>query len=149
MAPSSVRSPVATTTPRPRPVVTTVPVKAMPTRSASQVRLPGGVGAPLVTGTDSPVRSDSSTCRPLTATRRRSAGTAARLEQHDVAGHELPAVDLPLLPSRTTRARGTTSCMRARTAPSALRSWTKPMTGVEDEHGGDDRGVEVLLEQRP
>jgi hypothetical protein len=104
IAPSSVASAVATTTPRPRPLVTTDPVKAMHTRSASDT--PSSTGpVRFVTGSDSPVSSDSSTCSSLVSTSRRSAGT--RLP--DSSRTTSPGTNSRLSisdsrPSRTTRA---------------------------------------------
>ncbi len=74
MAPSSVRVPIATTTPVARPPVTKVPLKAMQRRSPIGASAGTGAGS-LATAIDSPVSIDSSTCRPLTVSRRRSAGT--------------------------------------------------------------------------
>jgi hypothetical protein len=52
----------------------------------------------------------------------------ARLEQHDVTGHQLVAVDLAVTAVTDHAGMGTTSCISARTAPSALRSWVNPIT---------------------
>ena len=74
--PNSVRAPVDTTTPRPLPACTTVPISAHPDSSASAV--PAGVGSLyLSTGSDSPVSTDSSHSRPLTSSSRTSAGTTS------------------------------------------------------------------------
>lgn len=82
-APMAVRPPVATTTARPRPEVTTVPEKSVLALScATRAGAPGAHGnASTVLGTesDSPVSTDWSTRTPppSTATRRTSAGTRA------------------------------------------------------------------------
>jgi hypothetical protein len=130
MRPSSVAGPVVVTTPRPRPLATMVPLKAMSVRSAS-----GASGATdavdLSTGTDSPVSSDSSTRNELVATRRRSAGTRTPDSRSTTSPgtSSLEAISV-VCPSRTTVAVGLISCIRARTDSSARRSWTKPMLAL-------------------
>jgi hypothetical protein len=128
MFPSSVSAPIATTAPRPRPVVTTAPVNAIERRSASGASsLTGSLR--LLTGRDSPVSSDSSICNPLVWRRRRSAGTLLPGSSRTMSPGTSSRLSISRSwPSRITRARGTTSCIRARTAPSACRSWVTPMS---------------------
>ena len=94
MRPKAVPLPVCTTTPRPAPVRTTVPMNAHDGRSRGDSD--GGAGATFFSaGVASPVSTASSHVRSLASRRRRSAGTTsptARL--HDVAGHQLRDADL-------------------------------------------------------
>ena len=74
--PNSVADPDDTTTPRPPPACTTVPISAHPASSARGV--PSGTAAVVLsTGNDSPVRTDSSHSRPVTRSNRMSAGTTS------------------------------------------------------------------------
>lgn len=80
---------------------------------------------------DSPVSNDSSTCRAVVLISRRSAG----IRTPDSSSTTSPGTRSRLSisrsrPSRMTRAWGTTSCISARTAPSAFRSWVKPITAL-------------------
>ena len=71
--PNAVRVPVPTTTPRPEPWWTTVPMNAQPGCPSGS---PSSTGAgDLATGSDSPVSTPSSHSSSSTATRRTSAGT--------------------------------------------------------------------------
>ena len=73
--PSSVCMPVATTSPRARPCVAVVPLKAMLVRSPSAPTSSAArASVCLATVTDSPVRADSSTCNCAISMSRRSAG---------------------------------------------------------------------------
>ncbi len=106
--PSSVRMPVATTSPRARPCVAVVPLKAMfgAVAQCAYGHRPPGLPVCLVTVTDSPVRPDSSTCSCAISIRRRSAGyLVARLQQRDVAGHQLLAGAAWASPARAARWR--------------------------------------------
>ena len=68
--------PVATTSPRARPWVAVVPLKAMLSRSPSALAPPAANAAVcLAVVTDSPVSADSSTCNCAISINRRSAGT--------------------------------------------------------------------------
>ncbi len=74
MRPTSVSSPMPTTTPAPVPNVTSDEAYAMLRRSARTVSR-ASASVPFPTGSDSPVRADSSICRSRLRKRRRSAGT--------------------------------------------------------------------------
>ena len=86
--PISVLSPVATTTPLPRPEATSVPVYIMQFRSPRAAD--GSTGAVFFsTATDSPVSAASCTRRLLTSIRRTSAGTLSpELHPDDIARHQ-------------------------------------------------------------
>lgn len=74
--PNSVWAPVVTTIPRALPAFTTVPISAHPDSSASGVAA-STASVDLSTGSDSPVRTDSSQPRPVTSSSRMSAGTTS------------------------------------------------------------------------
>ena len=94
MRPSSVRSPVRTTTAVPVPDVTIVPPWAIDTRSATTASAATGAGC-LAAGTDSPVSGASSTSSPREPSSRASAGDAlAGAQLDDVAGHDALGVEL-------------------------------------------------------
>jgi hypothetical protein len=74
--PNWVSPAVATTTPTPAPLCTTVPINAQAVSSARAV--PAATGAvALSTGRDSPVNTASSQASPFASSRRTSAGTTA------------------------------------------------------------------------
>ena len=76
MRPNSLCGPVETTIPVPVPLAMTVPISAQLLNSPRAV--PGGTGStPFATGSDSPVRTDSSQVRATTDSRRMSAGTTS------------------------------------------------------------------------
>lgn len=128
--PSSVSLPVPTTTPRPRPEVTRVPLKVMLVRSVIAV-CTGRRCTCLVTGSTSPVSIDSSTCRALTASRRRSAGTRSPESRTTTSPGTSSAAGISWSsPSRITRHRGTVRLCNARTADSARRSCQNPMPAL-------------------
>ena len=109
ISPSCVRGPVSQTSARARPRVTPVPAKIIDARSASGVSASTGSTC-LATGSDSPVRADSSTSRELASTSRASAATRS--------------------PSPTSRTSpGTTSC--------AGSSRARPV--ADDERGLGER----------
>ena len=123
MRPISVLSPVAQTTPSARPYVTSVPAKARLRRSARMVS--SATTSPCFsTGTDSPVRADSSTCKLRTWKSRRSAGTLSP----DSSSTRSPGTRSSdgtrcLDPPRRTVAAVTTICASALIAFSARDSW--------------------------
>jgi hypothetical protein len=83
----------------------------------------------FTTGTDSPVKRDSSTSSALAATRRRSAGTRPPDSSRTRSPGTRSRLSTPhSRPSRITRAWGETRCIRARTERSARRSCVKPIT---------------------
>jgi len=75
MRPITVRLPVRQTTPVPRPLVIVLPACSSVLRSPSGVCGSISTSARFVTGTDSPVSSDSSARRSCARSRRMSAGT--------------------------------------------------------------------------
>jgi hypothetical protein len=122
--------PVATTTPRARPLATVEPVNAMPVRSPSPASA-STRSVPLTAGTDSPVSRDSSISSAVVDTSRRSAGT----RMPDSSTTRSPGTTSALSishswPSRTTRAVGLTSSISASTERSALRSWYSPIDAL-------------------
>ena len=133
--------------PRPARRWTTVPISAQLVRSASAVpgRRPASVS--LSTGSDSPVRTDSSHARPVVARSRRSAGhDLAQPQLDDVAGHEVDHVDRrrPAVPDDDRRWR-TCSC-RAAAARSARYSLTKPRPTRREQDDADDDRVGAVAE---
>ena len=127
-APNSVCAPVATTTPRARPACTTVPINAQPDSSASVV--PVGTGpASLSTGSDSPVRTDSSHSRPVASSSRMSAGTTSPSRRSTTSpGTSSVTSTVTGGPARTTSVRWWIWECRASAAFSARNSLTKPST---------------------
>ena len=126
--PNSVRGPVATTTPRPLPACTTVPISAQPVSSASARagRRPGRVS--LSTGSDSPVSTDSSHSRPV-AVEQPEVGRddVAEPQLDEVAGHQVGHVDRGgARPSRMTTVSWWIWSCSASAAFSARYSLTKP-----------------------
>jgi hypothetical protein len=128
MRPISVPSPVAVTTPVTRPEARRVPEKRRDVRSPSSAFASTG-SAPLVTGSDSPVRTASS-ARAFRADRiRRSAGTRSPLSRRTRSpGTSSSAGTVLRFPSRTTTASRERSFRIPSMAASAFPSWTKPMT---------------------
>jgi hypothetical protein len=118
MRPSSVESPVATTSPRARPVRTSVPANAI-------------AAVCLCTGRDSPVSRDSSSVKLVAATRRRSAGTLLPDSSSTTSpGTMSPASISRAAPSRSTSARGLTRLRSASAVRSAECSWWVPMSAL-------------------
>ena len=96
--PNSVRGPVATTTPTPLPALTTVPISAQPASSASGVPA-GTASTDLSTGSDSPVRTDSSHSSPVTFEQPQiGRDDVAQAELHDIARDEVGDVHCRRLP---------------------------------------------------
>ncbi len=126
MRPSSVPPAVATTMPRPTPLVTTVPAWSNDDRSESGVSASTGAG-PLSTATDSPVSTASSAITAIPVTIRMSAGTRipARISTMS-PGTRVVASISPVRPSRSTRQCGLSIARRASIAFSARHSWTNP-----------------------
>ena len=145
--PTSVASPVATTTPEAVPFVARDDANARLTRSASgQSRATGP--ASLSTGTDSPVRADSSTRSSRSCSRRTSAGTLS------------PAWIRTMSPG-TSSSAGSTSCSPARTTVAwaghraaqrldgghRLGLLEVADEGVEQDDADDDAGVDPVPEE--
>ena len=130
MRPISVSAPVAVTIPVAVPSATIVPLKAIDRRSPSAAS--GAAGAvSLRTGNDSPVSMASSTVRPATSIRRRSAGTRSPASITTMSPGTSAAASSPCrTPSRRTEARGASMSRRASSACSARPSCTKPMTAL-------------------
>jgi hypothetical protein len=117
--PNSVRGPVAETIARACPFTTSVPEYARPLRSASSA--PGHFS----TGSDSPVSSDSSTMKSLTATSWASAGTRSPSASSSRSPRTTAAPAMRCAtPSRTTVARGLDKSRSASSARSVLRCCT-------------------------
>ncbi|MNS31023.1 hypothetical protein D3C72_630670 [compost metagenome] len=126
--PTSVRGPVATTIMVPVPPVTMAPAKTSLRRSprASPAES-GSASATLPTGTDSPVKSDSSACKGP-ATSRPSAGTRSPGSSSTTSpGTSWSALRSSTRPSRRTRARVAASSAKAAISRSARSSIASPM----------------------
>ena len=125
--PSSVRIPVATTTPTADPRVTAVPLNAMPVRSDRAAAAATGA-VDLATGTDSPVRVDSSHCSALASTSRTSAVTTSPpLISTTSPGTSASAATDRTVPPRRTRVVIEPSRRSASIERTARRSAPNPM----------------------
>ena len=105
--PISVCIPVATTTARPRPYVTVVPLNTMLARSP--IPASSGIGsASFATGRLSPVSAASAVCRDADVDEARIGGDrVAFLEEDDVAGDDLDGRNVPpLAVAHDARVRG-------------------------------------------
>ena len=133
MRPISLRTPVALTRARPCPCTTSVPEythgRSAPPGACGRSP-PCGAGS-LPTGTDSPVSSDSSTCRPAAASSRPSAGTRSPSPSSTRSpSTSSPAGSCRALPSRHTRAVGAPSSRSACRARSVRPSWYSVMHSI-------------------
>ena len=128
--PSSVSMPVATTTPRPRPDVAAVPLKAMLCRSATMgASSPSSTSLVFTAGSDSPVSAASLTRSAWTSTRRTSAETTSPAPSMTRSPGTMSGVGTSRTsPPRTTLVDPVVSCLSAAIACSARYSWTKPTT---------------------
>lgn len=146
-SPTAVAEPVATTSPCPRPRDTIEPAYAMFRRSASVSTAPPVQPGSLVTGIDSPERSDSSISSPCAVRRRRSAGTRFPDSRSTRSPGTRPSAAISWTsPSRRTVARISRSCWSARVRAPLLPG---PDRGVEDQDQGDECGVcELANEDR-
>ncbi len=125
--PTTVRAPVATTRPRARPRTTVDPACARSARSSSGGSGPGRDATPFATGTDSPVRSASSTSSPCASMSCRSAGTRWPLSSATTSpGTSCSASISTVMPSRSTVARTRSSRCRLRLCCSARHSCQAP-----------------------
>ena len=125
--PISVRAPVAVTSNRPRPSVTTVPRNDMLRRSPRAASLSGIGSGFLKTAWDSPVKTASSTCKRALSTTRPSAGTRdPALRTTRSPGTSSAAGISRSFFSRRTWAVGTVCRCRAVSACSAFHSVRKP-----------------------
>ena len=130
MRPISVLEPVAATSPRAVPCVTSVPDHSIDLRSPSGAAAATGSGV-FSTATDSPVSIASCAASPRASISRRSAGTLSPASSSTMSpGTRLaPSTDWRC-PSRRTAARGASMPRIAAMAVSALPSWTKPIPAV-------------------
>ena len=129
--PSSVRMPVATTSPRARPWVAVVPLNAMFRRSPSAWAAPLSTEACFSTVTDSPVSADSSTLNWAMSIRRRSAGIWLPASSSTMSPGTSSRVAMRCTsPPRSTLAWAAASCCRAAMARSARHAWMKPITAL-------------------
>ncbi len=126
MRPNSVAMPVATATPRARPLRTDVPIQAIDVRSLSDA-VAATPSVPFRTALDSPVSADSSTRSSRTPSRRRSAGTRSPASSNTRSPATTPGVSIVCSrPSRSTRQRGVSSRRSASIARSARHSCANP-----------------------
>ena len=124
--PNCVEAAVAVTTPRPRPLVTAVPIQLMHDCIASSASACTAV-VRLLTEPDSPVNGDSSTRKFVDSSRRRSAGTRLPVSSWTISpGTSNSALTMTMLPFRSTRHVGLSICRSACRARSAFHSWTNP-----------------------
>ena len=128
VSPSSVAMPVATTTPSPVPRVMAVPLCSIEVRSATMAS--SGTAATLFsTGTDSPVRVNSSQDRFLASTRRISAVTTSPLSSRAMSpGTTSSAGTVFSFPSRRTREERVPSLRSASIERTARSSVKKPIS---------------------
>ena len=130
--PIAVRPPVAITSKLPWPPTTSVPEKtagrSSPPGCTSTLGAAPASRARLRTGTDSPVRSDSSIWRFIASARTPSAGTRSpsATATRSPRTTSRPAIRLRTPPRRTS-ARGLDRSRSASTACSVRRSWTSVM----------------------
>ena len=130
MRPTSVCTPVATTTARARPAVTWVPEYTMSWRSARPVDC-CSAATDLATGTDSPVSAASASCNCAASTRRASAATASPAANSTMSpGTSALASISCSLPSRSTRTRSAASRRSAAIERSARPSWNVPINAL-------------------
>ncbi len=123
--------PVATTSPRPRPRVANVPLKARLVRSPRASSGWSRASACLVTGWASPVSVDSSHSSSAHSSRRRSAGTRSPACSNTKSpGTSSAAGRLSTWPPRRTRAWGAARRLSAATARSARSSCSVPIAAL-------------------
>ena len=129
--PMAVSIPMAATTPAPAPVVMPVPANTMFFRSPRGASSLHRAAASFSTGTDSPVRADSSARSSTAFTSRMSAGTRSPARRMTTSpGTSWLLSTVCLRPSRTTVAWGEDSFFRAAMAWSAFHSCTVPITAL-------------------
>ena len=115
--------PVAVTIARPRPWVTTVPLKTLFTRSARAACRPTAAGS-FSTGSLSPVNDASDTLSAAAVSSRPSAPTASPSARTMTSPTTISLLGIRLCsPSRTTAAVAAVIRARASTALSALACW--------------------------
>ena len=130
MRPISARAPVATTTARARPRVTSVPAYAIDVRSASGAAASTAASS-LPTGIDSPVSAASSVLKSCASMSRTSAGTRSPDSRCTTSpGTMSSASSVRRMPSRTTAAVGVSMLRIAASACSARPSCTTPMIAL-------------------
>lgn len=124
--PISVAPPVPTTTTVPLPLATWVPKNTMLVRAFSSVSVALVPGF-FSTGKVSPVRLDSSSCRPFDASTMASPGTRSPAESWATSPGTIDVIGTCCtVPSRVTLTRTSTTESRAAIARPAPRSWKKP-----------------------
>ncbi len=132
ISPSSVRAPLAVTTPMPRPLVTNVPLNPMLARSAAVASAATG-SLVFSVATDSPVSIDSSTLRLFVSISRISAGRRSPLSMRTMSpGTTSGAGMTRSRPSRRTRQSSIDIDCSACTSASALRSCQNPRAALSD-----------------
>ena len=130
MRPTSVCTPVATTTARPRPAATWVPEYTMLRRSARPVAS-CSVATVLFTGTDSPVSAASAHCSRAASIRRASAPMASPAASRTMSpGTSSRASTSASAPSRSTRACKAARRRSAVMERSARPSWKVPIAAL-------------------
>ncbi len=101
---------------------------------------------PFSTGTDSPVRADSSTWKFFVSNSRRSAGTRSPEASSTTSpGTRRSASSAWRWPSRRTRACSESMSRMASSALAALPSWTKPISALTTTA----RRITALSTQKP
>jgi len=131
MRPTSVRSPVAVTTPTPVPYVTRVEAYAILERSARTLSESSTRLASFATGSDSPVNAASATCKSREEMRRISAGMRAPAASWTISpGTRSWAGSRKIFPPRTTTASTVIVFASAAMDSSARASWIYPTTAL-------------------
>jgi len=125
MPPTAVPMPVSVTTMVARPRVTRVFMKSMLVRSVSGSSASSRAGIVFPTGSDSPVRVASATCKPAFSMMRPSAGTESPASRSTMSpGTRSENCTSSSVPSRRATALPSDSCCSAWRLLSALRSCT-------------------------
>ncbi len=125
----AVSMPVDSTRPTPAPEDMPVPEKAIFRRSARGASSGQTTSASFSTGTDSPVRADSSAISSTDRSSRRSAGTRSPVRSSTMSPGTSSALSIvSFFPARMTLAFGELSFFSASMALSARSSWTVPIT---------------------
>ena len=145
--PSSVRIPVATTMPRPRPWTAVVPLNAILMRSPMESASDFSTPACLSTGTDSPVRAASAIFRCATHVSRKSAGMMLPASMMTISpGTTSVASMCCRLPSRSTAAFDAASLRKSMIAFWARNSWVRAIAALRITIAGDHRRVREIAD---
>ena len=130
-SPSSVRIPVATTMPRPRPWTAVVPLNAMLMRSPMGSISDFSTPACLSTGTDLPVRAASAILRFATHVSRKSAGMMLPASMMTISPGTTSIASMYCRPpSRSTTAFAAASLRKATIAFWARNSWVRAIAAL-------------------